>query len=518
MEIELNFRLDSEGRTAPPVTSSPSTRDVTTELDEETIGETKSKEAQTQPQVSINYESRAMMTNLAPPITSISHSDDDRNEYNLLVDELLYDCEITDCGLMPRTFWMPADGSLKPRCSLEQFALNVFNHHVPESLGYDKSKSGAEWWVQIRPSPEGTGRYSMFDSDDDGQNSMSKTGISFHWDKDEDLRLLTGGNTYIFPHLSTVTYLTDLGAPTLILNCRIHNLTGEWIIPGKDSPIQEENVEGFVSWPKAGKHVCFDGRFLHAAPPDLMESGAFERQIKFDTDPSCDDDDEIRKKKLVRRYRRVTFLVNIWLNYSPFEVKPFPESMVDKLSGAREADRRSLDFLEDTTPSHKPATNVRHVTVENSEVARDNATKNSTNESKGCKPIACTWPLGDCGSNETLTAYIPLDAIKKEANNGGNVRIIWNTVTRNGTDNDTGRKPIFGLYRDEPQVKETTELALATSDVIATKRKENPSTTEEAASTSKHCRSEGGSHRDSDGLHRGIENTKASIGNKGSID
>ena len=61
-----------------------------------------------------------------------------------ILDDLLFDCEISDSGLMPRTFWVPAEG-MEPRCSLEQFALDVFRHHVPSGLDYDKAKSGAEW-------------------------------------------------------------------------------------------------------------------------------------------------------------------------------------------------------------------------------------------------------------------------------------------------------------------------------------------------------------------------------------
>jgi len=38
------------------------------------------------------------------------------------------------------------------------------------------------------------------------------------------------------------------------------------------------------------------------------------------------------KAILERRHRRVTFLVNILLNYKPFNVHVFPESMIDKMS------------------------------------------------------------------------------------------------------------------------------------------------------------------------------------------
>ena len=92
---------------------------------------------------------------------------------------------------------------IKPRCFLEKLALQIFHRHVPQSSKcyYDINTSGAEWWVQIRPSPP-AGRYSML-ANGDTDDEITKSGISFHWDKDEDLRLLCGGSMYIHPHLST---------------------------------------------------------------------------------------------------------------------------------------------------------------------------------------------------------------------------------------------------------------------------------------------------------------------------
>ena len=95
---------------------------------------------------------------------------------------------------------------------------------------------------------------------DDKPDDISMTGISFHWDKDEDLRLMAGGNLYLHPHLSTVTYMTGIGSPTLVTNSRINPLTGEWMVPGKEGGSDEKQVEGLVSWPLQGKHMSFDGR------------------------------------------------------------------------------------------------------------------------------------------------------------------------------------------------------------------------------------------------------------------
>lgn len=368
MEIELNFRLDAEGRTAN--TSEP--------------------DGEKENNVRLDYSFQSTTTNLS----NLNLTD---QEFH---DDLLFDCEISDSGLMPRTFWVPCD--MKPRCTLEKFALDVFNKHVPKNMDFDRRTSGAEWWCQIRPSPEGTGRYSMHDDDPD---EISKTGISFHWDKDEDLRLLTGGNTFIHPHLSTITYLTDFGSPTLITNCRVHNLTGEWMVPS--------NVEGFVSWPKMGKHTCFDGRYLHAALPALMAPGAFEKQIQFQ-----ESNDKQKQKLLKRRHRRVTFLVNIWLNYKPFNVEKFPDLMVDKLSGHKDEDQKGLVF----TSSDGIETKVFHT---DSKVTKklDGKFSNKT------PPKKFTWPMGGCDSRECIKVYMPLEEIRSEATTGGNVMIHWESKT-----------------------------------------------------------------------------------------
>ena len=85
--------------------------------------------------------------------------------------------------------------------------------------------------------------------------------IGFHWDKDYSVEANSGIN--VFPHVATVTYLTDLGAPTVVIE--------------KSGPMQcGDSLEGssqrcWISCPAPGKHMSFDGRFLHAAPAELAE-------------------------------------------------------------------------------------------------------------------------------------------------------------------------------------------------------------------------------------------------------
>ena len=159
------------------------------------------------------------------------------------------------------------------------------------------------------------GRYSMLGCGEDEGDETAKSGISWHFDKDEDLRVMMDGSMWVHPHLSTVTYLTSIGAPTMVVEKRV-DLSGQ-IVDEKEPDGSSSPICGSVSWPRKGKHLCFDGRYLHAAPTDLLEEGAFDKQCKFDA-PS--DISEKERKVLARRHRRVTLLVNIWLNYKPFNV------------------------------------------------------------------------------------------------------------------------------------------------------------------------------------------------------
>mmetsp|Transcript_14680 Transcript_14680/g.31854 ORF Transcript_14680/g.31854 Transcript_14680/m.31854 type:complete len:441 (-) Transcript_14680:723-2045(-) len=392
-EIELNLRLDSDGRT----TFDPSTclQDGTTSA---AVGSSDTESTRT---CIVDYSCKTVLSHLA--------SSDGKED---MEDDLLYDCEIADCGLLPRTFWMPAKG-MKPRCRLEQMAVEVFNQHVPGGYTYDSATSGAEWWVQIRPSPPLSGRYSMHadkDEHDHGQDQdMAKTGISFHWDKDEDLRLAMGGSMYLHPHLSTVTYLTDIGAPTMVVSCRVNNFSGEYIASG-------DSTEGYVSWPRKGKHLSFDGRYLHAAPGDLMERGEFDKQCKIDAS-SIADDHELQKLK--RRHRRVTFLVNVWLNYKPFNVDSFPETMIDKMSVQKESSQQPIlfDSIEQSCMSRCGDSSV---VIGRNRAAAGNDEKSHVNQD-------FTWPIGmgGCGSNERIRMTMPLYAIRNEKKQGGNVHIEW---------------------------------------------------------------------------------------------
>ena len=74
--------------------------------------------------------------------------------------------------------------------------------------------------------------------------------IAVHLDKDEDA--YSRYNLLVHPALSTVTYLSDAGAPTLVLPGARLDMYGAY-------PSDELRSAVLVP-PAAGRHLCFDGR------------------------------------------------------------------------------------------------------------------------------------------------------------------------------------------------------------------------------------------------------------------
>lgn len=83
---------------------------------------------------------------------------------------------------------------------------------------------------------------------------------------------------FIHPHVATVTYLSDAGAPTMVVHHQPMAFRGT-----------ESVRHAFISHPRLGKHMSFDGRLLHGVPPELIAPRT----------PSS--------------YTRITVLVNVWL-------------------------------------------------------------------------------------------------------------------------------------------------------------------------------------------------------------
>eukprot|EP01041_Mallomonas_annulata_P004667 gene4667-9257_t len=233
----------------------------------------------------INLQSRTFLNALALPSPQFKILIKDC--YQLFSSKPIEHCDDEDYS-SGDTFFVA--GNANPRCLAEQLAKSIFECHTKSAL-FDPSISGAEWWVNV------------IDCNDD---------VGFHWDRDYGIEEEDG--LHIYPQLGTVTYLTDCGGPTIVLD-------------KKGTFRNDEDISGpitscLVSQPKIGKHLCFDGTLLHAAPSDLIDENIDDNDDEQET--SGDNSKAIQK--------RITFLVNIWLNHIPTQSTPLPDEIVKKLS------------------------------------------------------------------------------------------------------------------------------------------------------------------------------------------
>mmetsp|Transcript_16025 Transcript_16025/g.37794 ORF Transcript_16025/g.37794 Transcript_16025/m.37794 type:complete len:414 (-) Transcript_16025:75-1316(-) len=182
------------------------------------------------------------------------------------------------------TFWLPASG-VTPCNVCEKLALAIFSLHT-KGIEYDVARSGVEWWTLV------------MDAADE---------VGWHWDRDYGLEEDT--DFKLHPHIATVTYLSDEGAPTTIL---------EVVQCGNDQLPGSLPLEALhVSKPQVGKHISFDGRFLHAAPAEMADF----MSPKPDGEKSSEAEAPAEAKAGAKRY---TLLANVWLNHKPVQPSLFP--------------------------------------------------------------------------------------------------------------------------------------------------------------------------------------------------
>lgn len=204
------------------------------------------------------------------------------------------------------TYWLAASDA--PWCALEHLARRVFQLHtrdVPVSA-FDPKYSGAEWWTQVL--------------DDPGEDE-----IGAHWDKDYGTE---AADVNVHPHVGTVTYLSDVGAPTVMLPLKTkprYSADVRGRAPRVPSGTRRESLGkndagAFVSYPAVGKHVAFDGAWLHAAPSDLAAGSPGRNR---------DDGKESAEEE---KAPRVTFLVNVWLDYVPSTVVRLSRAIAERMS------------------------------------------------------------------------------------------------------------------------------------------------------------------------------------------
>ena len=183
------------------------------------------------------------------------------------------------------SYWI--DHGTEARCSLEKYALDIFDLHFKRTgLKVVPPNSGAEWWVQIRSN--------------DGPDGES---LGFHWDRDEDIAATSMGKKIVCPAFATVTYLSDTGAPTVIAPLAPIAAKGKRAVP-----------QIHVSHPSPGKHIVFRGDQLHGCPPEMM-----------------------RKSTKKTSYSRVTLLVNVWIGHKPSAMKPLEEAVLAQLGETTES-------------------------------------------------------------------------------------------------------------------------------------------------------------------------------------
>lgn len=249
------------------------------------------------------------------------------------LDSLLEDCRIVFSARAKEdakaeaysagvTYFCPA--VLRPRCALEALALSIFRQHTQhlEKGVMIENQSGAEWWTLVlddHDDKETAGPKEDDDSDDEDDGDE----VGLHFDADYGLED-QAPNLLLHPRVATVTYLSNCGAPTVVFEKRSP--------PPYD--VEKEELNGdlqraWLSHPRVGKHLAFDGRFLHGAPATFFPPHSTKRN------PAAP---EAKRQKLEQR-QRVTLLVNVWVNHCPLDAEPLDDAVRQQLKTPFQVDQ-----------------------------------------------------------------------------------------------------------------------------------------------------------------------------------
>ena len=160
------------------------------------------------------------------------------------------------------TYFIPSN--MKPRCALEAIALKIFQEHTKdlEPGTFNSSQSGANWWTLVMDDNAGeattsasaagaktTGLEDEYQDEGDDDDE-----VGLHFDADYELEEQTG-NIMLHPRVATVTYLSDHGAPTLVLEQKSPPMDDL-----KKTTLEKGIKKAWLSHPQIGKHTAFDGR------------------------------------------------------------------------------------------------------------------------------------------------------------------------------------------------------------------------------------------------------------------
>lgn len=246
------------------------------------------------------------------------------------------------------TYFMPC--VMSPRCALEELVLSIFfkhTEHLREGT-YRKETSGAEWWTLVlddddehdtkcvpdkhqykqkskeereeEKAPKAHKDTNSTEEQDAASEAESEEeegdDVGMHFDADYGLESQAPG-LLLHPRVATVTYLSDFGSPTVVVNRK------------SPPPHQIKELHGTVdcvwlSHPFIGKHMAFDGRLLHGAPSTFFPPREKARKV-------ATGEDVVNKKTKVDG-RRITLLVNVWLNHCPLDAEPLEEEIITQLA------------------------------------------------------------------------------------------------------------------------------------------------------------------------------------------
>ena len=245
-----------------------------------------------------------------------------------------------------RTFWIDyfqghssrmGEEVRRTRCSLERLALDVLEFHTRADGSVEGGHAadgdaphrvrGVEWWVQVR-TPGG------------------QPSLNLHFDADEEHKNHAG--EHIPPWLATVTYLGSCGAPTLILP-----VVGDGTARVRPRDAGEQEGEGgsrgaFVSHPREGKHLAFDGRLLHGAIDELTHPPP--ARAGEEAEGASQEED--------KAYTRVTLMVNVWVDHRPSRAMRLPEdaaALLSNIKGVTSFETATPVPLEVTPPPAPPS-------------------------------------------------------------------------------------------------------------------------------------------------------------------
>lgn len=195
--------------------------------------------------------------------------------------------------------WLPIEHVGQPRNLMEAAVASIVEANVEGGMVDLALLAGVSWWVNEWGADENRVRCVVSAPDtllshlpaqlrgcDRGGRGLTTQGLEhFHFDSDAIAQaLLRDPTATVTPLLSTVTYLSDGGGPTVI--CPDYDV---------DSRLVREKVPSqlLVSFPRANKHLAFDSLHFHGTvgpfnsttpstpppPPALARTVSWREQV-----------------------------------------------------------------------------------------------------------------------------------------------------------------------------------------------------------------------------------------------